>query len=199
MIDYNDIDVLTELQKNPTYETCVEPSVENFVKVTLGEKILKEIDDAIQSIIENKYGEYHHQIDSHNEEKRWRTGLEGEAVVEQFLGVNFSDRTAGKSKDYNEADLKRIGLDCGVKTTEYGKFPVVHKVPKRPEIIVLKINKTDFYMCGLAMPIYTKYYTSDNLILSPSLRAKGTKTGFWGFFRLKQFNNINELKELCDD
>ena len=199
MIDYSDYDVLMEIKRNPTYENCVEPSIKNFVKVILDERILNEIDLAVQKIIENKYGEYQHKIDSHNEEKRWKTGLEGEAVVEKFLGVLFSDKTAGDSKDYNEADLKRLGIDCGVKATEYGKFPVVHKHPKRPEIIVLKLNEYEFYVCGVAMPIYAKHYTSDDLILSPSLRAKGTKTGFWGFFRLEQFNNIKELKELCND
>jgi len=42
-------------------------------------------------------------------------------------------------------------------------------------------------------------YHSDNLVLDSNLRAKNYKTGFYGFFKLEQFNNIDELKILCND
>jgi hypothetical protein len=154
----------------------------------------KKIKDFVKDVVKIKNNESHHIVDSFNEEKRWYTGFSGEAAIEELLGCNFIDFSIGDSKSYHVSDLKSIGLDVGVKTVEYGKFPVVFKKSHKPQIIVIKISSLEFYVCGLATVDVLNKYQSDDLILSPMLRKRGTKSGFYGFNKLHKFNNLEELK-----
>ena len=49
-----------------------------------------------------------------------------------------------------------------------------------------------FYICGLATVEVLNKYQSLDLILSPSLRKRGTKTGFYGFHKLIKPDNVRE-------
>ena len=56
------------------------------------------------------------------------------------------------------------------------------------------------YICGLAIVDVLNTYQDDKLILSPYLRKKGTKTGFYGFsslIPLADVKDINELSKYC--
>ncbi len=198
-MDYTDYDTIVRIKKYPTYENCVLPLWDTFKLVQLEESDYEGLDDFVKKIVIQKQNEVGHKIDNWNEEKRWTTGQLGEVVIGKFLGLKVVDYTIGESKMYNYADLKKHDINCGIKTVEYGKFPLVKKGYEEPEIIIIKKNKFDFYIAGLAEPLYMSLYHSDDLVLDPNLRAKNHKTGFYGFFKLKQFNNINELKELCND
>ena len=52
------------------------------------------------------------------------------------------------------------------------------------------------YICGLAKKDVLKKYQSIDLIKDDRLRLKSTKTGFYGFNKLKYFFTLNELKSL---
>lgn len=195
IFDYNNANTLIEIQKNPTYENCVEPVLNKFKMVVLDDEMVSKIKKHIELCVLEKRDEEHYQEDSGMMHKRWFNGCAGEAVVEKFLGVKFIDWNIGRSTLFNVGDLKPLGINCGVKTSEYGNFPIVHKNPEREEIFVLKKSENEYYVCGVANQTYLKYYQSDELIKSPNLKAKGTKSGFWGFFRLKQFETLDELKE----
>lgn len=120
----------------------------------------------------------------------------GEVALEQFLGIDIVDWSIGDSSIYNVPDLGKHSLDIGVKTVEYGKFPVIHKNVVRPEIINIRTLYNKILICGLATKDCLRKYQDDDLILSPSLRRKGTKTGFYGFNELKTFKNLEELTSL---
>ncbi len=199
MIDYNDYNTIIGIKKNPTYENCVIPLWDKFKQVILDESDYDGLDVFVQKVVEQKLVEKGHEVDNQKEEKRWTTGQQGEIVVGKFLGLKVADYTVGESKMYNYADLKKHDIKCGIKTVEYGKFPLIKKGYKEPEIIVIKKSKYEFYIAGLATPLYMSLYHSDNLVLDSNLRAKNYKTGFYGFFKLEQFNNIDELKILCND
>lgn len=154
------------------------------------------LDEFVKSVMIKKATEKHHIIDSYNEAKRWRTGMGGELALEQFLGKNFVDLTIGDSKNYHTPDLSKLGLSVGIKTVELGKFPIIFKNSKKPEIIILKLNDDTFSILGLAsVNVLNKYY-DDEQILSPSLKSRGTKTAFVGLHSLKTFKTFEDLVKL---
>lgn len=185
-----------ELEIN--YQNCVIPYLENFIKVVVPEDRINTIKMHITDIIKAKKNEKHHKYDCHKEEKRWFTGFCGEVAIEELLNIEFVDFSVGKSADYHIPDLKKICLNVGIKTVEYGKFPIVPKNSYRPEIIILKHSDTYYYVCGFATIEILNKYQSDKLILSPELAKRGTKSGFYGFQYLRCFNNLESLKKIID-
>lgn len=155
------------------------------------------IRDFVERIVDAKMKERIHQIDNDAEIKRWITGVSGELAVEKLLGVEFFDWSIGQSDVYNVADLRQLGLDVGIKTVEYGKFPVIHKKSTRPEIIVIKEDDR-YYVCGVATVDVLNKYQDDNLVLNKKLRARNVKTGFYGFEQLRQFRSFEELKDILN-
>ena len=150
-------------------------------------------------VIKHKMSESHHKADSGQMYNRFLTGVLGEIAIEEYLNCDIVDWSIGNSNIYNVADLSSIGVNVGVKTVEYGKFPVIHKQIKRPEIINLKISDKEILICGVATISNMIQYSNDDLIKSPSLRRRGTKTGFYGFKDLIQFNGLIELKTITGD
>ena len=49
------------------------------------------------------------------------------------------------------------------------------------------------FVCGLATSNVLNNYQDDDLILDPNLRARGTKTGFYGFEQLVPIKSLNDL------
>jgi hypothetical protein len=154
------------------------------------------LDVFVNGVIEKKKNEEHHMIDSFNEAKRWRTGVGGELALEKFINKAFVDLSIGDSKKYHTPDLHKLGISVGIKTVEYGKYPLIFKSSNKPEIIVVKLNINKFAILGLATVDILNRYQDDNKILSPSLRSRGTKSGFVGLHMLKPFNSFDGLQKL---
>tara|TARA_B100000780_G_scaffold213786_1_gene153303 strand:- start:47 stop:610 length:564 start_codon:yes stop_codon:yes gene_type:complete len=163
------------------YRENVADYSDNFFSIRLEEDIIKRVSKFVIDVIKIKKNENHHFIDNSQEEKRWKNGFLGEFAVEKFLGKKFVDLTVGSSKKYFVPDLSSLGIDWGIKTVEKGKFPIIFKKSFKDEIIVIKKSDSEFFICGLATRGILDKYQSDELILSPGLRSKGTKTGFYGF------------------
>lgn len=166
----------------------------NMVYIKLSPEILSRIDKFAKEVIKAKQTEDHHVIDNGQEYKRFFTGMMGECAVEQLLGVEFIDWTIGNSNTYNAADLRRLGLNVGIKTVEMHKFPIIHKKSYKPEIICIKRTDDTVIICGLATTKVLNTYQNDDLILSPKLKARGTKTGFYGFDKLSPIKSIQDIK-----
>lgn len=165
---------------------------ENTVKLLDTSKL----DEFIKNIVTKKMVETHHKVDSGNEAYRWRTGMGGELALEQFLDKPFVDLSIGSSDDYHIPDLSKLGLEVGIKSVERGKYPVIFKRSEKPEIIILRLADDTFSILGLALVEDLNKYQDDSQILSPALRARGTKTAFTGLHKLKGFNSLDELMEL---
>lgn len=178
--------------ENINYDDYVRKHSSTFIKVILSNNKVEIIKNFVKKIIKAKISESHHLVDSGMEEKRWTTGFLGESAVEQFLKINFIDLSIGSSQNYHVSDLKKVGYDCGIKTVEKEKFPVIFRKSYKPEIIVVKQSDRVFYICGLATVEVLNKYQSLDLILSPSLRKRGTKTGFYGFHKLIKPDNVRE-------
>jgi len=178
------------------YNQLVTPFVEGKPRIVVGDDMIARIHKLVQAIIERKKGEAHHKIDYNNEYKRFYTGLLGEAALEQFLGIKIIDWSVGDSSAFNEADMKKSGLDIGIKTVEEWKFPIIHKQVKRPELINVRLDDNTVVFFGYASMTTLKNNQDDKFILSPLLKARNTKTGFYGFSELIQITDFEHLKKI---
>ena len=105
----------------------------------------------------------------------------------------------GYSNDYNTADLRLLGYDVGIKTVELHKFPIIHKVAHRPELINIRRTEDTIILCGLATIDVLNEYQDDDLILSPALRRRGTKTGFYGFEQLRKIETLKDIDDVLNE
>jgi len=180
-----------------TFKEYFYNNIDNYIKIVLTNDEINEINNIVNIVVPAKKDEAHHIIDGKNEYKRFTTGYYGEKAIEKFLNISFIRYSTGSSNLYNNPDI--ADLQIGIKTVEFGKFPIIFKHNKEPQIICIKYNTNTVYICGLATTSVLNKYQSDDLILSPLLKARGTKTGFYGFDYLKTFSSLNELKQLIRD
>ncbi len=178
------------------FETIFKRNKNKFTLINIEKKEVEKVTKFVTELILKKEIEPHHKIDPNQEFKRFFTGFLGELSLEKLLGVQFIDWEIGNSVRFNIADLNCLNLNVGIKTVEYGKFPIIHKKVIRPEIINVKLTDSQIYVCGFASIQVLKNYQDDKLILSPALRRKGTKTGFFGFDELIPFQDIDELRNI---
>ena len=175
-----------------SYETFVKPVQSNFKVVELTREKADQLDQLAEKICSAKYQEY--KYDKGALSKRIQTGLYGEAALEQMLGVDIIDWDVWHSAEFDVGDLLKSGVDCGVKTVEYWKFPIVHLYPMRPEVIILR-HELRFLICGLYTQDVMKMYSTRDFILDPNVR--GTKTAFYGIPFYKSFDSLERLADLC--
>ena len=176
------------------YNYRVSKTLDKGVTVKLSDTT--KLNEFIVAVIAKKKNETHHKMDPFNEAVRWRTGMGGEMALEQMLGEKFVDLSVGESKDFHTPDLSKLGIKVGVKSVEKGKYPVIFKKSDKPEIIILKLSDDTFSILGVVLPEDLNKHQDDSLILSPALRARGTKTAFTGFHKIKPFNNLEQLKSI---
>ena len=180
-----------------TYDTHIKPYSKKFILVRIDDERIAKIDKYVKELIKVKKLEAHHQVDKSSHYKRFYTGTLGEVALELFFGIEgIVDWSIGDSKAYHKPDLKSIGLNIGVKTVQYGSFPIVFKESYCHEIIMIRWKSNCIYICGLAKKDVLNKYQSIDLIKDDRLRLKSTKTGFYGFNKLKYFFTLNELKSL---
>lgn len=180
---------------NRKYQDDVEPYLKNAVVIELTPSDIELVRDFAKQFQKAKSTERLHQIDDEQEIKRYMTGFSAELALEKMLGVKILDTTLGKSENYNHADLKQNGINIGIKCAHYGNYPVVFKKPYNAEIVtVLKGNKV--YVCGVASVQTMLEYADDTLILNAKFRARGVKSGFYGFSHLIPFKDLAELKQV---
>lgn len=178
------------------YQDDVVPFLNNATVIELTPADVELVREFAKQFQKAKSFEHIHQIDDEQEIKRYMTGFSAELALEKMLGVKILDTTLGKSENYNHADLKENGINIGIKCAQYGNYPVVFKQPYNAEIVtVLKGNKV--YVCGVASVQTMLKYADDNLILNAKFRARGVKSGFYGFEHLIPFSNLTELKTIC--
>lgn len=178
------------------YQDDVVPFLNKAVVIELTAADVELVREFAKQFQKAKSFEHLHQIDDEQEIKRYMTGFSAELALEKLLGVKILDTSLGKSENYNHADLKDNGINVGIKCAHYGNYPVVFKKPYNAEIVtVLRGNKV--YVCGVASIQTMLDYADDNLILNAKFRARGVKSGFYGFDQLIPFTNLDELKSIC--
>lgn len=171
-----------------TYDTYVNPFAHQFARVKIPDDMIVKACQWTDAMVLAKASESHWQKDHGQATKRILTGVMGEIATEIVLDQKFIDWSIGSnSAVYNSPDLAGMGSNIGVKTVEHGKFPLIFKVNYYPQIInIFRYSDKTCFVCGLASPEILDKYQSDDLILSPALKRRGTKSGFYGFEHLRR-------------
>ena len=168
------------------------------IPIEYDDAVYKRVLDYAKRRADAKSIEKHHLQDNSNEVTRIITGTLGEIALEHILGFNIVDWSIGNSNDYNDPDVP--GYRVGIKNVEYGKFPVIFKKNYYPQIIcVVKKDLHTVYVCGLATTDVLNQYQTDDLILSPKLKSRGTKTGFFGFEHLIPVRSISDIAKYKEE
>lgn len=183
-----------------SYETHIRPFSNSFERITFTDEEIKKATKWAIGMENAKLQEQSWQRDSGSIIKRLVTGMLGEMALEKYLDLEFIDWTIGDTLDYDKPDLLKLGVDIGVKTVEFSegqngvdKFPVILKDSTYPEIFTFyKPTQKSVYICGIATLETLGKYRTDSLLISPTLRQKGTKTCFYGFEHLEPPTKIKE-------
>lgn len=177
------------------YEKDVVRFQKNYKGIIIPTEKIERINNFAEQLVKQKQNESHHLTDNGQEFKRKVTGLMGEAALEILLGIEIIDWTLGDSNSYHNPDIP--GYNVGIKTVERNKYPVIFKKNRYPQIICVKSNKQKnvVFVCGLATAEVLNSYQDIDLLLSPKLKARGTKTGFYGFEHLTPITSLEDLKQ----
>lgn len=175
---------------------AVKPYRAGFIKIIIPQEKLRKIDTFVELIVEKKLSEKQYQIDGRSMRQRYRTGLMGEAALEELLGVPIIDWSIGSSNYYNVPDLKSLGIRVGVKTVECYKFPLINKYNTYPQIINIRMNDCTVYICGLALPKDLNTYQDDRLVKDKRILLKNNKSAFWNFGCLHSLCMVNKPEAL---
>ncbi len=178
-----------------TYEDYVTKYSDSFQRITIDSDYVSKINSFVADLIKAKAEEEHHQRDPRSEIKRFTTGFLGEAALEKLFNINIIDWSIGYSGLYHIPDIP--GYRVGIKTVERNKFPIIFKKNDYPQIICIRSIQYSnlIFVCGLATADVLNKYQDDSLILDSNLRARGTKTGFYGFEHLIPISTINDLSK----
>lgn len=178
-----------------TVDKFIYPFLKSFIKIKIKDDYYAKLISLAAKITEKKLSEKEYSSDNSKTMKRFTTGLTGEAALEFLLGLKIIDWEVGNSSKFANPDIP--GYNVGIKTVEGGKFPIIKKENHYPQIIciVSKNNPQIVYVCGLATPETLNTYQTDDLIIDPKLKEKGTKTGFYGFEFLQPIKNIESIEK----
>ena len=142
----------------------------------------KELEDGFHK---EKPKEANHKADSFGQERRFKYGPRCEALCKDtFNALSSFDKTVGDSRDYGDADFKKIGV--GVKSAQFGSVAMVYREPKNPEIIMSYTDDGEYYICGLATLKVIRKYASEDFLndTRPAHKLYAQKLGFYGYDKL---------------
>ena len=167
------------------YNQRVSNCASKFIKIYINPLELKYITDVATKIVAAKLSETAYKKDGASLIKRYVNGLKGEAAVAKHLGISIINPDVGVSTVFDVPDIPGYGV--GIKTVDFGHFPIIPKTNTYPQIICIchPSSANVVYICGLADIDTLNKFQCDDLILDPNLKAKGSKTGFWGFMNLQ--------------
>lgn len=163
------------------------------ISTFLSEKELTDIDAHAQSAVEIKIKELHHKNDGKKEYERIWLGKVAEFIFAKTYDLPLPDLTVGPSKNYDKSDVIVYGREFGIKASKIGNAALVHKKPKRREIIIIK-NDDIMYIAGIATIDSMMKNIDDDLL---RLAMNPNKSGFTmeGYKTLYSIDDaIEELK-----
>jgi hypothetical protein len=188
-----------------TYSEAIEGVLEKSPKFILPDDEIVQINAWVIRLVDVKKiqeGFYKNRSVS-NLTLSYQNGYQAEVCVEKLLKIKFIDWGVLKKNtlvnEHNFSDLKNIDLDIGIKSSVYGKFPLVSINPTTPEIICVRITDkgvTTIYICGYASIDCLKKYSNKNISWPED--CIGKKMEFFGYKFLQPFESIDDLQRLLN-
>lgn len=121
--------------------------------------------------------------------------ISGVIALEKKLKIELIDWEKISPKNY----LPKVtiaGKKVDVIMSEYGEFPVIEKISKKPAIIIIKKDNKDIWICGFA-DVETLNNNQDiKFLKGEMMKDYDSKTTFIGYNKLKPFKTFEELEAL---
>lgn len=179
------------------YKIDVIPYFKQFMKIKLNRIDIEVLEDFATELIKEKKEEQY-KVDNDKLYKRYLNGLKGEKALEKYLNIPIIDFRIGRNTDFHAPDIRFLNL--GIKTVEYGKYPIIFKENNYSQIInILDTDLENVYICGIANYDMLNTFQNDNYILDKNLRIRNTKTCYTNFKDLVPIvllkNHIEKMKE----
>jgi hypothetical protein len=93
----------------------------------------------------------HYKYDRNRLVERNFSGILVEVYLGEVWGIKDMIGTLGLAKDYNRPDLYPLGINLGIKGSQYGNLAMIQKSPKYGEVIgFVKIKERILYVAGVA-------------------------------------------------
>lgn len=93
---------------------------DDFTHVSIPSEMTVKVHEFTRRVILQKMTESRYKLDGFNKHKRFYTGMLGEIGLEVLLGEEFMDWSIGYSREFAVPDLKKLGMNIGIKTGFYG-------------------------------------------------------------------------------
>lgn len=170
-------------------------AIRNGTKIKLSKDDVERVEDFARNVSAAKFKEG--TLDYKGMYKRRRTGTMIERAVEKLIGKEFIDWTIGPSENYKIPDLRPMGMEIGVKGSEYGNHPMINYPVENPEIIgILAQDKPVVSILGVFDIDVLKNYSTKLLINTAEAVDKNTKTAFYGLQHGLYFDSVDDLRRL---
>ena len=170
------------------YKLNVDPYIKQFIRIHINNSEYGNLKDFSVEIAKHKQEE-HFTFDDDVIAKRFLTGLLGERALEIFLNLKIIDYTIGIAKDYNLPDISEFNI--GIKSCEWGKYPIIFKQNEYGQIINL-VKGQEVFICGYATVQMLQDFQNDNYVINKKLQARGTKTAYYNFMDLIPITLLKE-------
>lgn len=172
-----------------TFDTAFKPYLTNFTKITLNKDRSDKVATAVGKLIkvnEKKLGRASTEDEKLTFKKIFME-LAGEAVMEQFLDMDFVDYN--KPNHQTKSRMREsLGGNTDICIFSHGYLPLMWNPPYRNFIFICMISKTEYYLCGFADRKTIGGFSKRSLVLSDRLREAG-RVAFHGFHQLKPLPN----------
>lgn len=172
-------------------------------EIQFSEYAIRKVIEWGEKLYEEKKNEDEWKRDGLRAAKRIASGKLAELAVGRFIGHNFTDWNIGKTKIFAVSDLKPLKIKAGVKASTFGNVPLIYSDERQPQVIVTMRNKLYDYefgdlaiVHGLAPIRNILTFLNKEYTLSSRALEKG-KLGYVGHEGILKFNNLEELKTLC--
>ena len=121
--------------------------------------------------------------------------ISGVMALEKKLKIEIIDWEKINPKNYTPK-INIAGKKVDVIMSEYGDFPVIEKINKRPAIIIIKKDQKDIWICGYADVKILNENQNVKFLKGEMMKDYDSKTTFIGYNKLKPFQNFEDLVNL---
>lgn len=169
---------------------------DKFLYESLTYKDLKKIQECVMDSLElNNLNELRDRYDGVAFIEKFSLKIFGIMALEKQLKIELIDWEKISPKDY-VPKLTISGKKVNVIMSEYGEFPVIEKVNKKPAIIVIKKDRKDIWICGYADVKTLNEHQDISFLKGEMMKDFDSKTTFVGYNKLKPFKTYEDLENL---
>lgn len=132
-------------------------------------------------------------------------GAISEIAFDNLFGTTIADLSVGDNRSYKKQDLKKLGIDCGLKSVftkyEADKFPLIELKEFYPQVVAICVETAEpphreimVHFLGVAEPQDQVDNCRKALFLQRHEKNASDKYGMFGLDLLKPLTTIEDLR-----